>query len=106
MEHELGAGLLEQAHHVGVLGQVVVAPPRHERVEPARAQPLDDVGAEEAPAAGDQGPHRAGCGVPVGSQSTRPIQRSRFSAYQAIVRATPSSHEIFGSQPVSRLSFS
>ena len=40
------------------------------------------------------------------SQSTRPIQRSRLAAYQAIVRAIPSSQLTLGSQPVSRLSFS
>ena len=40
------------------------------------------------------------------SQSTRPTQLSRLAAYQAIVRRTPSSHEIFGSQPVSAFSFS
>jgi len=45
-------------------------------------------------------------GVPVASQSTRPIQRSRFSAYHLIVSRTPSSHETFGSQPVSAVSFS
>jgi len=45
-------------------------------------------------------------GLPVGSQSTRPIQRSRFSAYQRIVCSTPSSHETFGIQPVSRVSLS
>ena len=45
-------------------------------------------------------------GAPVGIQSTRPIQRSRFSAYQAIVCRIPSSHETLGSQPVSRVSFS
>ena len=42
-------------------------------------------------------------GVASVSQSTRPSQRSRFSAYQRIVRRTPSSHETFGSQPVSRV---
>ena len=45
-------------------------------------------------------------GLPVESQSTRPIQRSRFSAYQRIVCRTPSSHETCGSQPVSRVSLS
>ncbi len=74
-----------------MLGEVVVAPARHERLEPAGLETLDDIGAEEAPASGHERPHRVACGVPVGSQSTRPIQRSRFSAYHAIVRATPSS---------------
>ena len=48
----------------------------------------------------------AGSGEPVGNQSTRPSQRSRFSAYQRIVRRMPSSHETFGSQPVSACSLS
>ena len=53
-----------------------------------------------------RGLHQLGAGAPAGSQSTRPIQRSRFSAYQAIVCRTPSSHETRGSQPVSPWSFS
>ena len=40
------------------------------------------------------------------SQSTRPIHLSRLAAYHAIVRATPSSHETLGAQPVSRCSLS
>ena len=44
--------------------------------------------------------------APAVSQSTRPSQRSRCSAYQRIVCRTPSSHETSGCQPVSRVSFS
>ena len=40
------------------------------------------------------------------SQSTRPTQRSRFAAYQAIVRRTPSSQLTHGSHPVSLRSLS
>ena len=40
------------------------------------------------------------------AQSTRPCQRSALAAYQAIVRRIPSSHVIFGCQPVSSCSFS
>ena len=83
--------------------QVEVALPRGEDVVPLRLEPLDEMRAEKASAAGDEGLHRcvraATVGRPVLSQSTRPIQRSRFSAYQAIVFATPSSHETCGSQP-------
>ena len=39
-------------------------------------------------------------------QSTRPIHLCWFSAYQRIVCSTPSSHETFGIQPVSAVSFS
>ena len=70
---------------------------------------IDEMRAEEPAAAGDENPHRscaATVGLPVLSQSTRPIQRSRFSAYQAIVWAIPSSHDMSGSQPVSSFSFS
>ena len=84
--------------------QVVVGAARDEDVVTVVLQPLDEVRAEEAAAAGDDSSHT---GARVGvSQSTRPIQRSRFSAYHAIVFATPSSHETRGSQPVSRFSFS
>ena len=52
--------------------------------------------AEEAAAAGDRDAAHSCSARSARSQSTRPIQRSRFSAYQRIVRRTPSSHEIFG----------
>src|SRR5205823_13035565 len=68
-------------------------------------QTFDHVRAEEAAAAGDEDVHRAAVGAGW-SQSTRPIHRPRFSAYHWIVFATPSSHEMCGSHPVSAVSFS
>src|SRR5207247_2623780 len=84
--------------------EVVVAPPRDEDIVPFPLEPLDEVRAEEPAAARDEDPH-AGERSAV-SQSTRPIQRSRFVAYHAIVCATPSSQDTVGFQPVSRFSFS
>ena len=105
MEDELRTGLLEQARRLVVPRQVVLAAARDDDVVPVALEPLDQMRAEEArPARHEDSRHAwARSGV---SQSTRPSQLSRFSAYQRMVRATPSSHEIFGSQPVSRLSFS
>ena len=95
----------KQARGVVPAGQVVVGPARHERVLALRPEAVDEVRAEEAAAAGDEDPAHVFAGARF-SQSTRPIQRSRFSAYQRIVRRTPSSQLTFGSQPVSRFSFS
>ena len=105
VERDLGPRVVEEAR--GVVGprQVVVAAPRGDDLVTVALEPLDEMRAEEAAPACDERPHRAAAGVEV-SQSTRPIQRARFSAYQAIVFATPSSHETSGSQPVSRCSFS
>ena len=106
MEDELGLRVGE--HPLGVVEarQVVVAAPRDEHVVPVGLEPLDEVRSEEAPAAGDEdAAHRVSAGRRV-SQSTRPSQLSRCSAYHWIVRSTPSSHETFGSQPVSACSFS
>ena len=108
VEDELGVGVAE--HALGVLAacQVVVDLACGDDVVAVALEPLDEVRAEEPAAAGDQDPaHLTGalcCAL--ASQSTRPIHLSRFAAYQAIVRATPSSHETSGSQPVSRASFS
>src|SRR5205814_4842941 len=103
VEDELRPRLREQPLDLGGDGEVVLASPRDERVDPVRAQPLDEMRAEEAPAARDEDVHRAGSVFADGvSQSTRPIQLSRRSAYQAIVFETPSSQGTSGSQPVSR----
>ena len=102
--HALGLGVAKESLGVFPLRQVVVGPARYEDVVAVCLEPLDEVRAEKAASPRHEGLH-AGARVCV-SQSTRPIQRGRFSAYHAIVRATPSSHETCGSQPVSRLSFS
>ena len=109
VEDALRIGLLE--HALGVLRarQVVARLPCGKDVVTLGLESLDEMRAEEPAAAGDEDPHRscaATVGLPVLSQSTRPIQRSRFSAYHAIVLAIPSSHDMSGSQPVSSLSFS
>ena len=104
VEHALGPSVLEQALGVVPLRQVVVRAACNVDVVAVGLETLDQVRAEKAAAACDERFH-AGARV-CDSQSTRPIQRGRFSAYHAIVRATPSSHETWGSQPVSRLSLS
>ena len=101
VEDELRLRVGEQALRVGLPGQVVVAPPRDEGLRSSVAQPFDEVRAEEPAASGDAHVHVASTALGV-SQSTRPIQRSRVAAYQAIVFATPSSHDTSGSHPVSR----
>ena len=104
VEDELRTRVFEEARSVSLDREVVVRAARHEDVVAVVLQPLDEVRAEEPTAACDGRSHT---GERIGlSQSTRPIQRSRFSAYQAIVFAMPSSHEVCGSQPVSRFSFS
>ena len=105
VEGELRPGIVEQPRRVFRTRQVVVAAACREDLVPAALEALDQVRPQEAAPACDECPHRAAAGARV-SQSTRPIQRARFSAYQAIVFATPSSHETSGSQPVSRWSFS
>src|SRR5215472_8020110 len=109
MEDALGLRVDEQALGVVPAREVVLAPRRREDIVPVGLEPLDEVRAEKPASAGDERPHlfaAATVGMPVESQSTRPIQRARFRAYQSIVFATPSSHETSGSQPVSRCSFS
>ena len=103
---ELRPRVGEQTLRVVPARQVVVGAARDERLLAALAQALDEVRADEPAPAGDEDPrHRARAGLPA-SQSTRPSQRSRLSAYHRIVRRTPSSHETFGSQPVSACSLS
>src|SRR5439155_22445285 len=97
-------GVAEEALGVLPAREIVVGPARAEDIVPVCLEPLDEVRADKAAAARDEGLH-AGARVGV-SQSTRPIHRARLSAYHAIVRAAPSSHETPGSQPVSRCSFS
>ena len=112
VEHHVRLALRERARHVVGAGQVEPGPRGHERLDAARGQPLDQVRADEPGPAGDEDAgarlerHRVVTGSVVGSQSTRPTHLSRLAAYQAIVRAMPSSHDTRGSQPVSRLSFS
>ena len=106
VEDDLGPRLGEQPLGVVEAREVVVPPPRGHDLVPLALEPLGEVRAEEPASAGDEDPAhvaRTGCGL---SQSTRPSQRLRFSAYQRIVRRTPSSHETSGRQPVSSWSFS
>ncbi len=104
MVDELGLRDLEQSRRLLLVCQVVVGAPGDEDLVTILLEAPDQVRSEEAAAAGDQDLH---AGLFAGwSQSTRPIQRSRFSAYQRIVCSTPSSQLIFGSHPVSRFSFS
>ena len=102
VEDELGLRIVEQPGGVALVRQVVVGAAGDEGIVAARAEAVDEVRAEESAAPGDQDP----CHCDELSQSTRPIHRSRFSAYQRIVCRTPSSQLTFGSQPVSRFSFS
>ncbi len=111
MEHELRARLREEPLRVVPAREVELRAPRDDHLVAARAEPLDEEGAEEAGAAGDEGAHlgQEPAVRPAGLrliQSTRPIQLSRWSANQAIVRRRPSSQETFGFQPVSDWSFS
>src|SRR5262249_40880547 len=128
VEDELRLGFGKQTLGVGLVRQVVGGAPRDEDVGAAGGQQLEEVRSEEATAAGDEDAAHAFAG-PGGakgatdlrpgveglaggassfgwSQSTRPIQRSRFSAYHRIVSRTPFSQLTLGSQPVSRFSFS
>ena len=83
VEDELGARVGEQPRRVVQRGEVVVAAPGDERRRGRRLEPLDEVRAEEAAAAGDEDSRSRLAGASaVASQSTRPIQRSRFAAYQ------------------------
>src|SRR5438067_1183143 len=107
MEDELGLGVDEQPRDIVLPGQVVVDLARDEDLLALGDEPLDEMRAGKATAPRDEDLHTAGRVLATGAdQSTRPAQRSRFSAYQAIVRATPSSQLTFGCQPVSRCSFS
>src|SRR4029078_6929409 len=87
--------------------EVVVGAARDRDVVALAAEALDEPGAEEpgAPVTDDRPPPPTSFGAPVGNQSTRPSQRSRFSAYQRIVRSTPSSQLTLGCHPVSRVTF-
>ena len=58
MEDALGPRLGEQPLGLVPVRQVEVALPRREDVVPLRLEPLDEVPAEKAPAAGDEGFHR------------------------------------------------
>ena len=107
MEDQLGPGLGEEPLRRVRIGEVVLGAPGDDRLEPALAQALDEVRPEEPGAPGDERPHGARrIDGSAAAQSTRPIQRSRLAAYQAIVRATPSSQETRGAQPVSAWSLS
>jgi hypothetical protein len=107
VQYELGLRVVEEALGVLPAREVVVTAARDDRLDPLGLESLDDVGSQEPAAAGDQRPHPVlTVGAVYGSQSTRPIQRSRLFAYHWIVLRMPSSHETCGSQPVSRFSFS
>ena len=107
VEDELRLGVGEEPLRLVETRQVVVGAASDEGLDRVLAEPVDEVRPEEASTAGDEDVHRVGSvAFPSGSQSTRPIQRSRLAAYHSIVRATPSSQETCGSQPVSRFSFS
>ena len=104
VEHPLGLCVAEEPLCLVPVRQVDLGATRDDDVVTVGLEARDEMRAEKAPAARHERLH-AGARVCV-CQSTRPIQRGRFSAYHAIVRATPSSHDTFGSQPVSRFSFS
>ena len=94
----------EEPLDVGLAAEVVARAAGNGDVVAGGLEPLDEVRAEEARPACDEDPHAlTGFGF---IQSTRPTQRPRFSAYHAIVRRMPSSHETRGSQPVSACSLS
>jgi len=52
-----GAGRVEEALDVGGSRQVVIAAPRHERLDSVAAHAVDEVGTEEPAAPGDQRAH-------------------------------------------------
>jgi hypothetical protein len=108
MDHQLRPCVGEQPLRVLPVRQVVVRAAGDDRVEPLRAEPFDQMCPQEPGTAGDERSHGAvlTVGAVYGSQSTRPSQRSRFSAYHWIVLRMPSSQETCGSQPVSLFSFS
>ena len=105
VEDDLRLGLAEQPHGVVLVREVVLGAARDDDLVATRLEPLDEMGAEKARAAGDERLHSTGAGDGA-DQSTRPDHLSRLSAYHAIVRRTPSSQETSGCQPVSRASFS
>ena len=105
VEDDLRLAPSRRAARVVPAGQVVLGPARNDDLVAALPQPLDEERAEEPGAARDESLHYAAALVPC-IQSTRPTQLSRFAAYQAIVRRTPSSQETFGFQPVSAFSLS
>ena len=107
VEDDLGIGVAEEARGVVLMREVVVGAARDDDLVAAGLEPLDEVGAEKARAAGDERSHSTGAGAGAGApQSTRPAHLARLSEYHAIVCRTPSSHETSGCQPVSRASFS
>src|SRR6476469_7389893 len=99
-------GVCVQALGVFPAREVVLLPPRNEDVVAGRFEACHQVRPEKSTASRyERAAHFDSARARV-IQSTRPTHRSRFSAYQRIVRRTPSSHETFGTQPVSSLSFS
>ena len=58
VEHDLGVGVVEHTRRVVHRGEVVVGAARGEHLVPVGLEPLDEVRAEEASAAGDQDLHR------------------------------------------------
>src|SRR5439155_25650770 len=59
VEDELWRGILEEPGCVGLACQVVVPTAGDERLDALTAQPLDEMRAEEAAAAGDEDTHAA-----------------------------------------------
>ena len=107
VEDELRPRVGEQPLRVVVARQVVVAPPGDEDVVPVALEPLDEMRAEEPAAAGDEDVVSCLRVRARGAASRRGRASARgCAAYHWIVRRTPSSHETFGSQPVSRCSLS
>ena len=60
MEHELGVGVTEHPRGVVHRGEVVVGASRRDDVVSVGFEPLDEMRAEKASAAGDEHAHRAG----------------------------------------------
>ena len=107
MKDELGPDIAEEAFDLSRVGEVAFLARWRERLLTLLVKPGDDMRAQEAVAARHENPHRTATGRRCeSSQSTRPIQRSRFAAYQAIVWRMPSSHDTRGIHPVSRFSLS
>ncbi len=102
MEHDLRLRRNEQPRRIVPASEVVLGPARHDDLVASPLQSLDEKRAEEPGPSRDEDFHPRRPAI----QSTRPTQLSRFAAYQAIVRRTPSSHETFGVQPVSASSLS
>ena len=108
VEDELGPRLGEEPLGVVPPRQVVLGPARNDDLVAALPEPLDEERAEEtrAPPVTSARTGTTSAAFVLCIQSTRPTQLSRFAAYHAIVRRTPSSQEMVGFQPVSAFSFS